>query len=493
MNKDRHGWGKTRTTQTIPGDAFLLAWKLLSRKLPRMNSSGMRLVLASCLLFATIAICPAEALWKAGVAKANITPEVPLFLAGYAGRNKPADGKVTDLWIKVLALEDGRGHRAIILSSDLLGIPRSIYERVTASLKEKFKLEPDQILLTASHTHCGPVLRGALYDIYPLDEQQRSLIEKYSTELEAQIIETTGRALADLSPARLAAGQGKTAFAVNRRNNPEGKVPVLTAGGMLKGPVDHDVPVLAVFLPDGKLKAVLFGYACHNTTMSFTKWCGDYAGYAQIALEKSHPEATAMFFMGCGADQNPLPRRQVSLAERYGNMLAAAVEETLLAPTRALTPDLKTSLEMVTLNFGPELTEAELERLRDDKNATHHRWATRLLADLKAGRPLMRTYPFPIQAWRFGDEQLLLTLGGEVVVDYALKFKKEFGPRTWVAGYCNDVMTYIPSLRVLKEGGYEGGGAMAVYGLPTERWADDVEELITAGVQRQVGKVRETK
>src|SRR5437588_6907394 len=119
-----------------------------------------------------------------------------------------------DLWIKVLALEDARGHRAVILTSDLLGIPESIYQHTCAALKSKFGLDPDQILLSASHTHCGPVLRGALYDIYPLDENQRSLIEQYSIELEAKIVETAGRALADLAPARLAAVQGTPNFAV---------------------------------------------------------------------------------------------------------------------------------------------------------------------------------------------------------------------------------------------------------------------------------------
>src|SRR6185369_11375212 len=103
------------------------------------------------------------------------------------------------------------------------------------------------------------------------------------------------------------------------------------------------VPVLAVSNSDGKLRALLFGYACHNTVMAFSKWSGDYAGFAQISLEKSHTNVTAMFFMGCGGDQNPLPRRQLELAERYGNMLAAAVEEVLLTPLPALSPELKTT------------------------------------------------------------------------------------------------------------------------------------------------------
>ncbi len=393
----------------------------------------------------------AEALWKAGTAKAIITPTQPLWLAGYGGRERPAEGKVTELWIKVLALEDARGQQAILLTSDLLGIPQSVYQRTSATLKEKCGFVLEQIILSASHTHCGSVLRGALYDIYPLEEKQRSLIEEYSAEMEATIVEATGKALADLAPARLASGQGETRFAVNRRNNPEGEVAKLIQQGAVKGPVDRAVPVLAVFRPNGQLKAMLFGYACHNTTMAFNQWCGDYAAFAQMALERSHTNATAMFFIGCGADQNPLPRRQLEVAERYGSMLAAAVEEVLLAPPQTLPPKLKTTMEMVTLHLGAPPTETELEKMKDDPNAATRRWAMRLLGELKAGKPFIREYPFPLQAWRFGDKQLLITLGGEPVVDYALKFKKEFGADTWVAGYCNDVMTYIPSLRVLKE------------------------------------------
>ncbi len=340
------------------------------------------------LLFLSFAgsLLSAEApFWKAGTAKADITPTQPLWMAGYGSRTNPAEGKEMSLWIKALALEDARGHRAIIITSDLLGIPQSIYRHTCAALREKFALEPDQILLAASHTHSGPVLRGALYDIYPLDQNQLSLITNYSDSLEAKIVQTAGEALTNLAPARLAAGQGTAGFAVNRRNNPAPDVPRLIAQGALKGPVDHSVPVLAVFLPDGKLKAVLFGYACHNTVLDSYKWCGDYAGFAQIALEKSHPDATAMFFMGCGADQNPLPRHKLELAERYGNMLAAAVEEVLLAPPQTLAPDLRTTMEMVTLHLGPAPTEAELAKLETDKSPATRRWATRLLAQLKAG------------------------------------------------------------------------------------------------------------
>lgn len=337
-------------------------------------------------------------------------------------------------------------------------------------------------------------------DAYGLDAAARSLIEKYSSELEATLIDAVGKALADLTPARLAAGEGITRFAVNRRNNLPKDVPQLLAQGKPKGPVDHSVPVLAVFLPGGELKAVLFGYACHNTVMDYYKWSGDYAGFAQLAIERSHTNATAMFFMGCGGDQNPLPRRQLALAERYGVMLAAAVEEALISPVRTLEPELQTSMELIDLALGTAPSKSELEKISSDEKATAtaRRWAARWLDELKAGNPLPRTYPYPIQAWRFG-RQLLLTLGGEPVVDYALKFKREFGSETWVAGYCNDVMAYIPSLRVLKEDatpapqpgwGYEGATSMMPYGMPAWRWEEGVEDQVTAAMRRLAKRVQ---
>ncbi|MEZ6079978.1 MAG: hypothetical protein R3C56_31180 [Pirellulaceae bacterium] len=92
----------------------------------------------------------------------------------------------------------------------------------------------------------------------------------------------------------------------------------------------------------------------------------------------------------------------------------------------------------------------------------------------------------PSAAWSIGDDLQFVTLGGEVVVDYAIRLKSELtGPATWVAGYSNDVMAYIPSRRVLAEGGYEGGGAMVYYGLPSV-WSPEIENDIVVEAHRQV-------
>jgi hypothetical protein len=453
-----------------------------------------RIALVACCFVSSIATplpsrAAEDAVWKAGAAKAVITPKEAIWMAGYASRTSPANGTLHELYVRALALEDVQGHRAVIVSTDLLGIPRSIGEHVSQALAAKFGLPREAIMLNASHTHCGPVLRGALYDAYPLDEAEKRKIEAYSSELEEKIVRTVGEALSHLETASIAVAQGSTDFAVNRRNNREPDVPALRAKDALRGPTDHSVPVLAVRHRDGKLLAVVFGYACHNTTLGIQQWNGDYAGFAESNLEEAHPGAIALFFMGCGGDQNPVPRRTVELAQKYGRMMSTSVQAVLDGKMESLRPELRTHYETVTLYLGAAPTRAELTARARERTAYVARWATRLLKELDAGRPLARSYPYPIEVWQLGGKQLWIALGGEVVVDYALRFKDRYGPDTWVSAYSNDVMAYIPSLRVLNEGGYEGNTSMMVYGMPAERWGSYVEQTIVVGVGRGVRKV----
>lgn len=426
--------------------------------------------------------------WKAGVATAVVTPETKVWLAGY-GTKRPPDGKLHDLWMKALALEDDKGRRAVLVTSDFQGVPKEMSDRVFARLKKELKLGREQVMITFSHNHCGPRLGLDLVDYYPVEAEQVKLVDEYTAAMEARMVGMIAKALANLAPATLRTGRGSTTFAVNRRNNPEGRVPELIAKGELKGPVDHAVPVLTVTGKGGKLTAVLFGYACHPTTLSFTKWCGDYPGFAQVALEKSHPGAAAMFVNTCGGDQNPLPRRKVELCEKYGAMLAAAVEDVLKQPLTEVGPGLKMAFEMIDLSYEKVITRPELLTAAKDSNAVKKRWADRMLGKLDAGETFAPSYPYPLHAWRLGDT-LMIGMGAETVVDYALRFKAKYGRDTWVLGYADDMIAYIPSRRVWAEGGYEGGPNLFEYGRPALRWAGDVEERVAAGVERVVKAVK---
>jgi hypothetical protein len=446
-------------------------------------------LLAAC---AAVAVQPAqgqEAAWKAGVAKAIVTPEKGVWLAGY-GFKRPPDGKLHDLWMKALALEDPQGNRVVLVTSDFQGVPKEMSDRVFGQLKKQLNLQRQQVMITFSHNHCGPRLGIDLVDYYPVEEEQIKLVDEYTAQMETRMVEMIAESLAMLKPATLHIGEGRTDFAVNRRNNREADVPELLAKQIpLKGPVDHAVPVMLVTGANNQPLAILFGYACHPTTLNFTKWCGDYAGFAQIAIEKNHPGAQTMFVNTCGGDQNPLPRRKVELCEKYGRQLAAAVEEALNKPMTKVSPGLQTAFEYAELAYEQVVTRSELEAFTADQNAIRKRWAERMLKKLAAGEVFAPTYPYPLHAWRLGNEMLVIGMGAETVVDYALRFKTEYGPGTWVCGYADDMISYIPSRRVWLEGGYEGGSNLFEYGRPALRWAGDVEQRIADSVHRLVKSV----
>jgi neutral ceramidase len=448
-----------------------------------MSLASLLLLTANFLMAAE----PKPAEWKAGVAVQIITPEQPMWMAGYGNRNKPSEGKLTDLYVKVLALEDPHGGRLVLLTSDLVGIPRSLSEPVAEEVRKRTGLPRERLMLTVSHTHCGPVLRDSLHTMYDMPPDEAAKIGPYTEKLKNWMIDTIVRALDDLKPVQLSYGKGTARFAVNRRK-PTDKGFINAANP--EGPVDHAVPVLRVAAPDGQLRAVVFGYACHNTTLQFYQWCGDYAGFAQKYIEDKHPGATAMFWMGCGADANPLPRSTVELCKKYGRELADAVEDTLAGRLTPITGDSAAKYATIALPFDKLPSRAKWESERRSKDHTVRNRAEHYLKLLDHGEKIDNQYRYyPVQVWRLG-ELTWIALGGEVVVDYSLRLQRELGRdrSLWIAGYANDVMAYIPSLRVLKEGGYEGDTSMIPYGMPA-KWGPEIEERIVAKVRELVKQV----
>ncbi len=420
--------------------------------------------------------------WKAGLATEVITPTKPMWMSGYASRTKPAEGKVHDLWAKALCLEDGSGHRSLLITLDLVGVDRETALGIRQRIAQKHKIALGAVTLACSHTHSGPVVGNTLRAMYFLPREQAILIDEYTQWLSHRIEAVAARAVRELGPAVFKQGRGSVDFAVNRRNNKEVDVPKLREEGKLVGPVDHDVPVLGVYDPAGGLKGIVFGYACHATVLPFYEWCGDYPGFAMAQLQERHPGVVALFWAGCGADQNPLPRRSVELAKSYGNRLAGAVEGVLSKPMKPITGPLKVKATEVLIPFAKVPSREALLTMKASKDKFEVGRADHLLAKLATEGSIKGEYPYPISVWTLGDGPSWVWLGGEVVVDYSLRLKREHPKANpWVGGYANDVMAYIPSLRVLNEGGYEGATSMVYYGQPSS-WGPSVEEKIVQAV-----------
>lgn len=406
-------------------------------------------------------------------------------MSGYADRKHPSEGVLHPLWAKALAIEDGKHGRVVIVTTDLVGLPRAITDAVTAQVQSQFGLNRSSLLFNSSHTHTGPVVRSNLITMFDLNEEDTQRVTVYGRELSDNLVSVIAAALGDLAPAELSYGFGQVHFAVNRRApTPDG----FKIGVNPTAPTDPTVPVIRVTAPGGTVRAILFAYACHNTTLTgqFYQLSGDYAGYAQIELEKAHPGATAMFMMLCGADQNPNPRSKLELAEQHGQTLASEVERVLGTTLKPLSGPIHSAFSIIELQFAMHTRETFEEELKSPIPARVRR-AQAMLAAYDQRHPI-RSTPYPIQAIRFGKGLIILALGGEVVVDYDLRVKREYPGDIIVAGYSNDVMSYIPSQRVLHEGGYEASDSMIYYGQPGP-YADDVEERIFTGIHQVMKRV----
>lgn len=412
--------------------------------------------------------------WKAGVAKLDITPREPIWLAGWGGRDQPMRGVSQKIWTKVLALQDQTGHRGVWVTADLLGYSKAMTEAVVRRCARNFGLKRDQLIINASHNHSGPVTGDLLHLYFDLTRHQYDVIDRYTRWLLDRIVDAIARALADLAPARISFGQGLAGLAVNRRRSRPG-------GRCLPAVVDQDVPVLAVNSPAGDLRAVVFGYACHTTCVNDGCVNGDYAGWAQQKLEESFPGSIALFVAGCGGDANPLPRHQPGLGEAYGFVLASAVSQVVRHDPGATTPGgISTSGEMFPLHgplrtvFGETVLPFEpLPTRQDLLSALPGRTGARrreieFQLHLIEGRDRRPTeVRYPVHVWNFGDGLRHIALSSEPVADYAIRFKGAYGcESTWVSGYNDEFLTYIPSLRVWREGGYEGHTGMLECDMP---------------------------
>lgn len=412
--------------------------------------------------------------WKAGAAAVKITPQSSIGMAGYAGRKKPSEGVATDLWAKALAVEDPCGTRLVIVTMDLISVPRALRDWLEGAVQKRYGLAQSSLLMNCSHTHCGPVMRATPSEDKPKSEAV-AVAEQYMAQLKQKLEPLVGEALKRLAPAQLDYFHARAGFAMNRRRE---TLKGYRNAPNFEGPVDHEVPVLRVTGAEDKLVALLFGYACHNTTVGDLMIRGDYAGYAQQYLEEAHPGTTALFMTGCGADQNPYPRGTEELAKAHGRSLALAVEAGLQTEPKPLRGPLRLAFADVPIDFAPLPPRDELERIvaagRDPAGAH----ARRLLEELKTTGKVRENYPCPVQVVRFGSDLTLVAIGGETVVDYSLRLKRELaGSSVWVAGYSNDVFTYLPSTRVLAEGGYEAGGASLWGSLPGP-FAPSTEERV---------------
>jgi hypothetical protein len=403
---------------------------------------------------------------EVGVAVRDVTPELPIRLAGYAARQRPADRVALPLRATALALRDRSGARFVFVGLDNCAVSHAFMQPVLERLTGALHLERGAVAVVSSHTHSAPVLTQSLVGMPQAPPEDREAIAKYSRSLQARLMEVVAAALDDLKPAWLEYGAGRAGFAMNRRAFHGDKVDL---GENPDGPVDWDVPVLRVKGTNGAVRAIVFGYACHGTSIqNGDDWyavCSDYMGYARQLIEAHQPGATALYLTGMGADANPSPRGRLLNAQRHGLELAGAVMGVLDRPMRPVSGGLKLAFDEVELPLAEPPSREQLEKDAQSRETAVRQRAGLYLKRLEAGQPLPRAVSLPLAALRLGDDLTFVLMGGEVVVDYSRRLKRLLAEdHPWMVGYAYEVPCYIPSARVLKEGGYEAEASLQYYG-----------------------------
>ena len=420
-----------------------------------------------------------------GVAKVDVTPKVPVLLAGYGGRTTEHQGVDTPLWARALVIGDEK--RVAVVALDNCGVPQAVTDSLAKRLA-KHGISSERLVVAATHTHNAPTLVGYAPVVWAgrttPDQDQR--VAEYTEFVIDKMEESVLAALDRRKQMQLEWGQGRATFGGNRRVIRDGKWAGF--GFQRNAPVDHSMPVLAARDLSGKVRAVWANYACHCTTVgSRNRIGGDWAGFANEWLEKEFGGAVSLMTIGCGADVGPQPSGSLQTAEEHGRSIATEVKRLLTDETISLggVPSVVSRRMQLPL-AKPKPREHWQAQLKS--GGFDHHLAKAMLAKLDVQGSIPKEVNYPLSVWRFGDDLAMVFLAGEVVVDYAVRLKRELDwSRLWINAWANDMPGYIPSQRVLAEGGYEADFSQVYYEQPG-RYDPGVEDKLIQAVHELVGE-----
>lgn len=408
------------------------------------------IVAIAIFMFAQLAPAQQPGPLKAGLATVDITPEGSVWMAGFAARKEPSEGVYAPISASC-AVFDNDVTRVAIVAIDVckIGIPQM--EKIRAAAQDA-GIPPQHVMINSSHTHCGPTIIGSRNaDYLPVFE------EKVCGLLQA--------AVDDLQEATLDYTVGSSTMAVNRRQlNDEGE-----CIGMRPEPrkeIDPDVPVLRVLTPESEVRAVIFGYACHPTTMGGQEIGPDYPGPAREWIAAAYPESLPIFLQGCGGDIKP---RYSAPNGRFGYVLLEP-KETVREVGHELGRAVVTALAVPA------------EPVPADGGAVVLGGITRLVEVPDKEQPEERSHEIYNGAWRIGDVYFFGSQC-EICSPIGMRIKRELSdPRVWTCGYTHWGGGYIVDAAQFPEGGYEVNSSVC---------APETEEILVGNAVRFIEKLQE--
>lgn len=403
--------------------------------------------------------------WRVGYAEADITPAPGEALPSGFGWERYATGVVAPLRAQAVVVEDGKGNRASIIASDVLGYARVLVDAFRHRIESSHGIAPAAAAFPCSHTHCGPAVN------YGLNFSVGGLNVWYLARLENSIVDLVDEAVRNLSPARIEFGETEAQIGVNRR--------LVTADGVRGGPnpagiYDRHTPVLRMRRRRSPREVIVVNHACHPTSSGpYPKWSPDWPGAMRRHIERRVPDARAVFVKGCGADANPYRRdvsgnyvlaRDPAWSRQIGVRLGRQIVELLEGPSfQPLDARLKTTLVSGSLSLKRARSRASLrEQAMTGPNSSHLTWWARQSIAYPDPR---KSVEYDVQAWRLGDFTQFW-LEGEVCADLGVATRSLVDGPVATAAYTNACPGYISSARLIREGGYEGDTSHMAYFLP---------------------------
>ena len=420
----------------------------------------------------------------AGVAVTDITPPIGYRMSGYF-RERLSTGTLNPLQAKAIVLHQGN-ERAALVSCDIIGLSLDVSSRARKQAAEKTGIPAENILISATHTHTGPLYFGALrkylHDVavarYGSDPYEKV---DYSAELVAKLVKVIAEAETASKPIRLAAGVAEQrGLSFNRRfHMKDGSVrfnPGVLNPNIIRpaGPIDHEVGTVFFHEADSdNVVAALVNFALHLDTVGGTKYAADYPFYLEQSLRETYGnEFVLLFGTGACGDINHI---DVTKKQRLKtNYIGKTLAETVKAKTRYLRePALAVRSEIVNAplqSYGPQKVALARENIRkvgtSELSFLKQVEAYKILAvEMRRGE----TIPLEVQVFRLARGLAVVGLPGEVFVDLGLAIKRASPfPTTLVIELSQDAPGYIPTKKAFAEGSYEtvnsriapGGGEM---------------------------------
>ncbi len=421
--------------------------------------------------------------WQVGYAESDITPKPrQCQMAGF-GRERYAEGTLAPLITQAVALRDGGGRTAVLITADLVGFDRTMVEAIRHRIARKRKLPAAAVMLTASHTHWGPATRIHAHLSCGAPNVW------YLSKLESAILDNVNRALASLSPATIEYGHVDfREIGCCRRLPQKGRV---RWSPNPAGSFDGHTPILRVTRHASPRGLVVVGHACHPTSSgAIQKWSPDYPGAMRAWIDQHLPDTRSVFVQGCGGDakivyKDPKRGRLVfasnpKRAEEAGRKLARAViahlETGRLTP---LTGSLVCSLASGELSYGKRWSMEEIRRVAYDGSTRS--WSTWNARQHLANPNENKAYRYDVQVWQLGAELTVFGMEGEVCSPWGPVLREMAPtPHAMVVGYANNTTAYIPDAAMVREGGYEVVDAH-MYFKPapfTERIDEEVKAIV---------------